>query len=278
MGLLRRIITAIAPTPTLDAVSSPATLGKFGFSRDDPPGSTTSVTSAATATIVLPAAAAPAFDPHGQPYNVLFNRAGRTERDLSELLGLAKGMLSDGVITADEATYLQSWCHNHADAVDHWPANQIGARLLRAFADGQIDDAERADLRDLLAALVGGTASMVLGYEAASTLPLDDPAPVCCWPAQVYVFTGRFAYGTRATCEREVISRGGTCEKTITRRTTFVVVGTFGSRDWKHSNYGGKIQKAVTLRDKGGALRIIGEDHWARALALTPEEEEEPPF
>jgi hypothetical protein len=44
---------------------------------------------------------------------VLFNRAHRTERDLSELLGLAKGMLSDGVITEDEATYLRAWCHNH---------------------------------------------------------------------------------------------------------------------------------------------------------------------
>jgi NAD-dependent DNA ligase len=209
----------------------------------------------------------PAFDPHGQPYNVQFNRAGRTERDLSELLGLAKGMLADGVVTADEATYLTTWCSNHADAVGHWPANRIAERLAQCFLDGVIDDAERTDLRELLSALVGGTASMVLGYEAATALPLNDPAPVICWPDQVYVFTGRFAYGTRSTCEREVATRGGTCEPNVTKRTTFMVIGTFGSRDWKHSNYGTKIQKAVKLRDGGGLIQIVGEDHWAAALS-----------
>jgi hypothetical protein len=120
---------------------------------------------------------APAYDPHGQPYNVLFNRAGRTERDLSELLGLAKGMLADGVITTDEATYLRTWCASHPDAVDHWPANRIYERLTHCFADGHIDDDERTDLRELLSALIGGTASMVLGYEAATALPLNDPVP-----------------------------------------------------------------------------------------------------
>jgi hypothetical protein len=216
-----------------------------------------------------PAVATPAIDPHGQPFNLLFNLAGRTERDLSELLGLAKGMLADGVITDEEATYLHDWCGNHPDAIACWPANRICERLTQIFADRRIDDAERLELRDLLAALVGGTASLVLGYEAGTTLPLDDPAPPICWPGEVYTFTGRFAYGTRAACQREVVSRGGTCEPNVNQRTTFLVIGTFGSRDWKHSNYGGKIQKAVKLRDGGSPLRIVGEDHWAKALSPT---------
>ena len=31
-------------------------------------------------------------DPHGQPLNLRFNRARRAERDLSEMLGLVKGV------------------------------------------------------------------------------------------------------------------------------------------------------------------------------------------
>jgi hypothetical protein len=207
-------------------------------------------------------------DPHGQPYNVLFNRAGRTERDLSEMLGLAKGMLADGVFNEDEAGYLHDWARNHPDALERWPVNVIFGRLQHAFADGTIDAAERRGLHDLLAELVGGTAAVLLGYEGATTLPLDSPAPEVRWgPDCVYVFTGRFAYGTRADCEREVTTRGSACEKNITRRTSFLVIGTFGSEDWKHSSFGLKIQKAVKLRESGGAIRIIGEDHWANALS-----------
>lgn len=207
------------------------------------------------------------LDPHGQPYNVAFNRARRTERDLSEMLGLAKGMLADGVVNTDEARYLHAWGANHPDALEQWPVNLIFTRLHQFFADGHIDEPERLALHELLASLVGGTASLLLGYEGATTLPLDDPAPTIAWPGEVYVFTGRFAYGTRADCQREVSQRGGLCEANVTKRTSFLVVGTFGSEDWKHSSFGNKIRRAVELRAAGGCrIRIVGEDHWANAL------------
>lgn len=208
------------------------------------------------------------LDPHGQPYNVQFNRARRTERDLSEMLGLAKGMLADGTVNADEASYLREWGERHPEALGRWPLSLIFTRLQQFFADGRIDDSERADLQNLLAHLIGGTASIILGYEAATTLPLDDPPPLICWgPDDVYVFTGRFAYGTRKDCEREATSRRSTVERNVTRRTSFLVVGTFGSEDWAHSSYGRKIQHAVRLRENGFAIRIVGEDHWASSLS-----------
>jgi hypothetical protein len=207
------------------------------------------------------------LDPHGQPVNSLFNRRRRTERDVSELLGLAKGMLCDGIVTDDEALFLRKWADNHLDALSQWPVSLIFTRLNQYYSDGRIDDAERIELQELLAQLVGGTSALLLGYEGASTLPLDHPPPLCCYgPDEVYVFTGRFAYGTRADCEREVCERSSTCEPNITRRTSFLVIGTFGSEDWAHSSYGRKIQRAVELRDSGFALRIVGEDHWAGTL------------
>lgn len=208
------------------------------------------------------------LDPHGQPYGAYFNRARRTERDLSEMLGLAKGILADGVVNDLEANTLRLWGQTHPDAIDKWPLNIIFSRLLQFFADGHIDASERAELKTLLAALIGGTASLVLGYDAATTLPLDTPPPLISWFQEVYVFTGRFAYDTRANCEREVISRDGAVERNVTRRTSFLVIGTFGSRDWAHTSYGRKIQRAAELRDSGFPLRLVGEDHWARALSV----------
>jgi hypothetical protein len=42
--------------------------------------------------------------------------------------------------------------------------------------------------------------------------------------------------------------------------------GTFGSRDWVHTSFGRKIQKAVDYRTSGSRLAIVGEDHWARCI------------
>ena len=60
--------------------------------------------------------------------------------------------------------------------------------------------------------------------------------------------------------------RGALCESTVTRRTRYLVVGTFGSRDWVHSSFGRKIEKAVELEQAGMPLSIVGEDHWAAAI------------
>lgn len=209
------------------------------------------------------------IDPHGQPFNVRFNRARRAERDLSELLGLAKGLLADGEITKEEANHLNNWIASHPAAVEQWPVNRLAERLSRIYQDGHADDDERADLAGLLESLVGGTAGVVLGEDAATELPLDDPPPTIVWPGSIFVFTGKFAYGTRASCERCIASLGALSERTITKRTTYLVIGTFGSRDWVHTSFGRKIQKAVDYRSAGRSLAILAEEYWSSILEGT---------
>jgi hypothetical protein len=207
-----------------------------------------------------------ALDPHGQPLNLRFNRARRTERDLCELLGLACGLLADGSISEAEAALLRDWVGRHQDAIEHWAVRTIHDRLTQHFKDGVIDEVERADLKRLLDQLVSGELSAVCDTDAATTLPLDQPPPSIEWVDMTYVFTGQFAFGPRRDCEREVEKRGGTCESNVTKRTSFLVIGTFGSRDWVHTAFGRKIEKAVSYRDTGVPLRIVGEDHWVSTL------------
>jgi NAD-dependent DNA ligase len=170
------------------------------------------------------------------------------------------------VVTADEAALLLEWVARHEDALDHWAVRTVHNRLAAHFEDGIIDDEERADLKVLLDSLVGGELSALCDTDAATTLPLDQPPPIIEWTGHVYVFTGKFAWGSRRDCEREVVNRGGSCDSTVTKRTDFLVIGTFGSRDWVHTAFGRKIDKAVSYRDAGAPLRIVAEDHWANAL------------
>ena len=202
------------------------------------------------------------LDSHEQPLNMRFNRARRTERDLCELLGLARGLLADGSITEAEAALLRDWVGRHPDAVEHWAVRTIHDRLTQHFKDGVIDEVERADLKRLLDQLVSGELSAVCDTDAATTLPLDQPPPTIEWVDMTYVFTGQFAFGSRRDCEREVEKRGGACEGNVTKRTSFLVIGTFGSRDWVHTAFGRKIEKAVSYREAGMPLRIVGEAQW----------------
>jgi hypothetical protein len=206
------------------------------------------------------------LDPRGQPFNVRFNRARRAERDLSEFLGLAKGLLADGTVSQDEAEVVRTWLKNHSSVIDQWPLNRLAERVERIYRDGQIDETERSELSELLSAIVGGTAGIVLGEDASTELPLDAPPPVFEWSGATFVFTGKFAFGTRADCERHVSKLGGLCNSDITRHTNYLIIGTFGSRDWVHTSFGRKIEKAVEYRAAGHALAIVGEDYWVQCV------------
>jgi NAD-dependent DNA ligase len=205
-------------------------------------------------------------DPHGQPFNVRFNRARRAERDLSEFLGLAKGLLADGEIATSEADAISHWIESHREAVEQWPLNLLSERIARIYEDARVDETERVELAELLGSIVGGTAGVILGEDAATDLPLDAPPPTFIWKDAVVVFTGKFAFGTRADCQRAVAKFGAACESDITRRTKYLVIGTFGSRDWVHTSFGRKIEKAVEYRHLAGAPYIVGEDHWVKCL------------
>lgn len=210
------------------------------------------------------------LDPHGQPFNIRFNRARRAERDLSEMLGLAKGVLADGVVTEAEAELLRNWAAHHPDAVEQWPVNALKARLDHIFADGHVHELERRDLSALLQSIVGGKAGVIVGEDAATELPIDRPAPPLVWPESLFVFTGKFAFGTRQDCQRHAVRLGAICAPNVTRQTTYLVIGTFGSRDWVHTPFGRKIEQAVKYRAAGVRLAIVAEEHWVTALEEHP--------
>ena len=207
------------------------------------------------------------LDPHGQPVSLDLNRARRIDRDIHEMLGLCKGIILDGVVSQTEAEALRSFLDRRVEIRGQWPANVIARRLERVFADGYVDYAERVELTELLTDVTGARGPAIEAIQCATSLPLDQPAPVLQYADRTYVFTGRFAYGPRAVCEETVRSRGGSCADSITARIHYVVIGTLGSRDWAHSSFGRKIQKAVEYRDrKRLPISIVAEDHWAASI------------
>jgi hypothetical protein len=212
-----------------------------------------------------PAPAQRKLDQHGQP-NAAFNAERRADRAIHEMLGICKVILADGLVTPEEATFLRRWLAANPEATADFAGATIARRLSSIFEDGRIDPDEQRDLAGLLRLLVGGKVSVIGGENVATALPLDRPPPPVLFDGRTFVFTGRLAFGPRHACEEAVIELGGTCRPNITKRSDYVVIGSFGSRDWAHTSYGRKIQKAVDYRESGCPIAIIAEDHWAAAL------------
>jgi NAD-dependent DNA ligase len=129
-----------------------------------------------------------------------------------------------------------------------------------------VDDAEREDLLYFLQKMVGPDHGQHGDVNVATRLPIDEPAPALVFAGSEFVFTGRFIWGTRDACQQAVEQRGGTSGSNITKRTAFLVLGDLGSRDWVHTSFGRKIQKAVEYRDLGVPLAVVDERHWVAHL------------
>src|SRR5688572_29845360 len=117
------------------------------------------------------------LDEHGQP-GYFLNYRHRVDRAVHELLGVARGMIADGVVTDSEAQELRRWAGRNPDCLVRFPGSALYERLARIYGDGRVDEDERADLRAFLESLAGEpelTDDLRAG--GTTTLPLDDPPP-----------------------------------------------------------------------------------------------------
>jgi hypothetical protein len=200
---------------------------------------------------------------HGQPVQ-RFNDPWLLDQQVDELIGWCHGTLCDGEVNQHEAVALERWVQAHPDAMKSWHARMLAERVRKILADGVAEPAELEELAAFLHDLVAGR---VAAPERTSTsLPLDEPPPDIAFQGRRFVFTGQFMYGTRAQCEAAVTSRGGEALKDVRRDLDYLVIGTMASRDWIHSSWGRKVERALNLRDNDSSLKIVCEKHWTGFL------------
>jgi hypothetical protein len=52
----------------------------------------------------------------------------------------------------------------------------------------------------------------------------------------------------------------------MTQKVNFVVLGSLGSEQWKHGNFGTKVAKALEYKSAGLEVRIISEEVFVKYL------------
>lgn len=182
------------------------------------------------------------------------------------LTGIITGIVADGTLHDLEVQMLNTWLTEHAEVTTAWPGSAIARHLQELLADGVITPEERTHFLDTLQSLVGADFSETGSVSTdVAALPFDDATPVELRDCGVCL-TGEFVYGTRAACESVTAKVGGITFPNVSRKVSYLIVGTHVSPAWVNTSYGRKIMKAMELREAGHGIAIIHERRWVEAL------------
>ena len=218
-------------------------------------------------------------DLHQEFQNSRFFHEDRIDRRSADaLVGLAAGIVSDGVVTLKEAIFLEEWIAKNLLHLEDPVVNILYRRLSNMLSDGVLDAEESRELLAMLQNFSGlslcqGKAASKASensFTAPNDLPFNMPIPEIVWQERLFVFTGVMAYGPRKDCQALIEERGGLIGGGINKKTHYLVVGSVGNDQWRHSSYGLKIMRAVELRESGSPVAIIGEHAWQEALFGQP--------
>jgi NAD-dependent DNA ligase len=194
-------------------------------------------------------------------------------RDIDELIGISRGVLADQAVNDAELQYVQKWIAEHAHLRETWPCGVLATRIQSAFADGVIEDRERAEISTLLKLLVEPEPDLPSAGIRTTALPFDSPEPELVFEQKIFCFTGSFVFGSRSACVDAVQARGAIAARGVALDLDYLVVGTYGSEEWIHSTHGRKIERALELRERFGRPMIVSEPHWISAVRETPTRE-----
>ena len=194
-----------------------------------------------------------------------FNGDRLNERQVNELIGIARGLVADDHLNDLEIEYLHKWLAANESVTNNPIIATLITRLEEVFVDGVIDDDERADLTQTLVELTGSDFEVGEALKS-TTLPLCSPAPQIDFKDRRFTFTGTFVFGKRRDCEAITVELGGVAGS-LRLDTNFLVIGEYAADDWIQSSYGRKIEKAVKYRDSPKtSIHIVSEAHWRQFL------------
>jgi hypothetical protein len=194
------------------------------------------------------------------------NSAANAKRNITEAIGLMRGVLADGNVNKAEAEFMLGWILSQDKLCSDPILRPLLTLLHRACeSDRAFSDNEGALLGELLS-LVGGTELIPARTTSLSSTHFLTPPPPAVRHKSTFVLTGTFRVGARSEVEEIVSALGGFVASNITQSTDFLIVGEKASPDWANPSFGRKIEAAHALVGRGFPIAIISETHWARSL------------
>lgn len=174
-------------------------------------------------------------------------------KGLQYLKSIIESIMDDRKIELDEINELNEWLESNTQLLGNYPFDKIYIIVKRVLEDGEISTDEYNDLMQVFNEFINPV------EEQHSNVSIE-------FKDNVFCLTGTFNSGSKESIEDKITNKGGICGKGVTSKTNYLIVGGTGSDAWKFGNYGGKVQKAMELKEKGNNIEIIGEDEFLKQL------------
>lgn len=100
--------------------------------------------------------------------------ANELKRSFGALIGIAQGMLCDEHLSDQEVRFLSDWLESNSAIATAWPGDVIHERIKSVLSDGVVTAAERTYLVDTLTQLIGGNLDQLANSTHVSGLAFDD--------------------------------------------------------------------------------------------------------
>jgi hypothetical protein len=185
---------------------------------------------------------------------------------LQHLQGIIDGVMSDGRLEPREVQFLDTWLKSHPEATADWPGSVLHRKVRQILADGLTSPSELGYLHEALSHLASTVFDEAPGTQPeAAHLPIDDTVAVNVRESRICL-AGAFLFGTRAACERLIVSAGGVVCDRVSTMVDCLVIGTRASASWSSQPCRADIEEAVALRHLGHHIAIISERRLLESL------------
>ncbi|MGX9854705.1 hypothetical protein ACR03S_04575 [Limimaricola variabilis] len=185
----------------------------------------------------------------------------------NRLLGFCAGVACDGVITVNEVRSLLKRLSAPSDLQEDLRVAALKRVCLEALEDGLIDDDEEREIADWIARLVGDSYSDTGLTTFGSSPVLDDSAEFKLSEmrrGEIFVLTGNFEICSRADFAETLTAMGLNQARSVSKKVSYVVVGSEAARDWRLASMGTKMQRAFQLKGQGHPIKIVSESSFRR--------------
>lgn len=174
-------------------------------------------------------------------------------KSLQTLKGIIENIMEDKIIDKEEINELNEWLKDNIHLKGNYPYDKIYKIVNDVLEDGIISQNEYNELQSVF-------------NEFICPIQNNSESKKIKFENSIFCLTGTFNSGSKEDIENKIVQMGGICSKGVTSKTNYLIVGGAGSDAWKFGNYGGKVQKAMELKEKGKNIQIIGEEDFLISL------------
>ena len=174
-------------------------------------------------------------------------------KGLQNLKRIIESIMNDNKIELDEINELNEWLDSNTQLIGNYPFDKIYSIVKNVLEDGVVSTNEYDELMKVFNDFI----NPIKEKKINDSVNFQD---------KIFCLTGTFNSGSKDSIEEKINQKGGICGKGVTSKTNYLIVGGSGSDAWKFGNYGGKVQKAMELKEKGKNIEIISEDDFLKQL------------